>query len=562
MEAAKEVKKRLDESLTQSQSLNTNPQQNLSVDADLNSQLKTTQASAVSTVEHPNDSKSEKDSKSGKDTKVDTDSLKRSIDILRKRYYGCSDPEFLPQMISSYELFYITTLVLRIIPEIQPDSVILAPGRSPTWHAEVLKKFLPSQQHGCYTFAFSGAPYIKQMPTVQQLEGMRKYLSGLKITPEVLDKTNHIYFLDYIETGNSIQSVLMFFAHWKHDLQLGKTSSVSEWLDIYVNSKEKAYYKLYRDKVRHLFSISLEKNKLHEAISEVPFTTINCYRSMATQLYNNRYANFLPAFACDVWDSSDDLLRAVFACAPIEALRAMNNHHRIIQWVLQFMSLVDKIYEPGTAAQLLHSKCQDDFMFMTQEVREGLNEAKFIDFLRIFFKRVIEAYPRFSSQKEKIGKGKEFENIGELLSALYEDEKLDFQEPCQLTLEIVKKLVEENLKGHPEIKPITEMLLQIHALMNTPIPEVRPLELSLETKDSKETKEKKEDGASASKTTVAVASGTVAFGTGSSLMLSLEGSNAAGLNVSGKIPPSEGEVAKVSATSPLAKVPTKSAIGS
>src|SRR3990167_7160319 len=77
--------------------------------------------------------------------------------------------------------------IIDYLKTVEEPFIVLAPGRSPIFHAQALKYL----REGVFSFAFSGRCYTDGiMPTQPQLNTFRQYLQEVGLTPALLLKVN------------------------------------------------------------------------------------------------------------------------------------------------------------------------------------------------------------------------------------------------------------------------------------------------------------------------------------------------------------------------------------
>lgn len=199
---------------------------------------------------------------------------------------------------------YVTSIldnvsILQAIPE---SEIILAPGRSPFFHALALKSF----RTNVFSFAYSGHPYAfdkpHHFPTQSQLIAMRTYLSGLGLTPGCLFDSTAIHIVDYIDTGASIESLTYFFSHWQHDILSNKITDAYTW---YKEQDSSLYSCLFKKLKLYPIGYARQSYYSFPHLSAIP--TIALPFTHPQGLYYNCAFVPLPFFPMECWEVTTPL---------------------------------------------------------------------------------------------------------------------------------------------------------------------------------------------------------------------------------------------------------------
>ena len=204
------------------------------------------------------------------------------------------NPDSLPLVknLNSYDIHSIVSEVLKIndyLKTVEEPFIVLAPGRSPIFHAQALKYL----REGVFSFAFSGRCYTDGiMPTQPQLNTFRQYLQEVGLTPALLLKVNKIFFLDFVRTGATITSLIHLLAHWICDFERNTQSAAEEW----IKDPEK---KRYEESIRQKLVIMGEHPFLYRE-GDIQSTVSG--PQFSGYLFKNAFPVLLPYYPVPFWE--------------------------------------------------------------------------------------------------------------------------------------------------------------------------------------------------------------------------------------------------------------------
>ncbi len=192
----------------------------------------------------------------------------------------------------------------QIAKLINPEkTIILAPGRSPYFHAIALN------QLGVKTFNFAFSSYVycyNEVPTKEQILAYRQYLTTLGLQPELLYNTeNEIVVLDIVISGTTIDSLIFFFSHWQYEVTMGSMSP-NEWAK---NGKSFDEYQQLERKIKGFRIPSSIFTLDHHIPPIIDLPDIHDTVNIAADLGANTFPVTIPHYSFYSWNTHpNDLL--------------------------------------------------------------------------------------------------------------------------------------------------------------------------------------------------------------------------------------------------------------
>ncbi|MBA2649401.1 MAG: hypothetical protein H0U75_07365 [Legionella sp.] len=191
---------------------------------------------------------------------------------------------------------------LSLLSSIPADEIVVAPGRSPFFHALVLQEY----RSNIFSFAFSRHCYLKEsFPTSPQLQCIRHYLESIGLTPTKLINSPSIHLIDYVESFGTIESLLFLFAHWLHDIKAGTVTDAKTWF----NSSNKAQeYELFFNKLK-IYGLQnpCPMSSLFPHFKQVPYINVPLPGALKMYLSQNRAYVPLPFYPVKCWEIMPNL---------------------------------------------------------------------------------------------------------------------------------------------------------------------------------------------------------------------------------------------------------------
>lgn len=289
------------------------------------------------------------------------------------------EPQQNQKLIEINELIKISLESQYINTLLQKDTIILAPGRSPQWHACALKVINPNLN--IFSFSYSGSPYLKQvyenesqgkiwnklaMPTIKELKNMRKFLVRQNINPNKILGYESIFILDYVCSGRGIYSLIMFLAHWLHDLKNSETTAAKSWVKKHENNN---FFLELKQKIKILNMSDKTFSPKNLQISDIEAFSVCFYREIISNLAEKRYYCLVPSLDSFIWGLPIDVLEKVKENIPKQALLVKLQLEEVCK-------AVNKVINEEDYKTLLQSKIKINELFDTIEPAISKNQEK------------------------------------------------------------------------------------------------------------------------------------------------------------------------------------------
>lgn len=264
----------------------------------------------------------------------------------------------------------IIAMSKAFIKIIQPEkTLVLAPGRSPYFHAIALEKMGVQS----FSFAFSGRAYSYSGLTRAQVVSYRSYLSNVGITPNLLyDNFDQIAIIDKIGSGFTLKSLIYLFSHWQHENVNKMIVEIDQWQ---TNGAESNEYTVLAKKMKAYRlpdSIFVASSNHPCQIIELP--PGNAMLRTCSYLAANSFPTLLPFYPHRSWETRPEQLIVQDQEYYLKACSATDLMKRLVK--------ASSLTSPA-ALSIFHTQQRGDEMFRptradtnTQLDISGLDKAK------------------------------------------------------------------------------------------------------------------------------------------------------------------------------------------
>jgi hypothetical protein len=234
---------------------------------------------------------------------VDTNKL---LSIIKAQTREKNTASILTSYLTDDDMNIIIDDSFSLLKLMGPNELLLMPGRSPAFHAFILKAAGKSVLH----FPCSGHFYTYNcFPTETQLKGMRSNLVKFGITPEILSQSAKIRIFDYFDTGACIEGLLMLFAHWQYDIS-HNNGNVSSSTTFHADAHNTTEYKSIYDKfVIHGFNDYYLSSYPFPHLDKLPYFGLRPRNGLSNALYANAVYVRTHYFPSECWELDASTIR-------------------------------------------------------------------------------------------------------------------------------------------------------------------------------------------------------------------------------------------------------------